>query len=248
MKILAQAIPGNTFNGFRRAAEAIEHTWIWWEEKHTPTFDVFDEVKPDVMFLMETQPTRALQKCLKEYATPVVTGYVDKPFTFTTRDKEFACEYLVDSHLFSEGDPHPAYVCEFGIVCSPCKLGLQLCENLGHINVKIMCEQPWPVVQYLGVGSLENKRDLYRSSHLVLIDSILEAMRVTACGSIPVSIVPELPSTELAERCLHTTDVDELIRFHTTPTYTHSPKRNMQSLLPGHSYSDALDIILKEIE
>ncbi len=250
MKILAQGVPGNTYSGFQRAAEAAGHTWHWWEEQHTATFDVFDEVKPDLVFHMK--PTRSLVKCLHLTDVPTVQGTEVKQFNFRINDcivKKF--ERLVDKHIFNPGNPHPAYTCDIGIVTPPTPLGLQLCENIGEFNVKIMHEQPWNITtQYLGVGSLQDKRDLYRSSKLVLVDSVLEAMRVASCCSYPINFYEFYDDIKIALACDLVTckrDVEAIIQFHCTASYQFQKREELDECLKGNSYDDALNQIMEKL-
>ena len=242
MKILAQAVPNNTTAGFQRAAEAAGHTWIWWEERHTAAFDVFDEIKPDIMFLME--PSRAITKCIKERPIVVVRGLYNEPFTFMVNNQSFPCGRLVDKHIFCLGDTSPAYLCDIGITCQPHPIGIKLCRDIGAANIKIICNTAWGVVQYLGAGSLENKKDLYRSSSIVLVDSLLEAMRVAACGSVPINVGKRFVDQEFYERCLEADDVEEVWQHYNNKTCQHVSRTNLASCIAGHTYDDALGVIL----
>lgn len=251
MKILAQAMPGNTFSGFRLAAEAAGHTWRWWDERHEATFDVFDELDPDVVFFMD--PTRPLAKCMKENDTAMVQGCWHKPFTFQANAANLPFGRLVDKQIFNIAPPppflanNPVYVCDVGITASSHPIGINLCyEQFGKLNIKIMCEESWGVIQYLGVGSLENKRDLYRSSTLVLVDSLLEAMRVAACGSVPVNIGEKFSDKEFSERCLEAENTEDVLRFLNNTKCQQVSRRNLDSCIAGHTYDDALKAILKE--
>ncbi len=246
MKILAQALPGNTISGFRLAAEAAEHEWRWWDEHREATFDVFDEFQPDVVFFME--PTRAFAKCVAERNITIVQGYDHDPFLFQVNEKTFQCGRLVDKHIFSPGDPHPAYACDIGITASPHPIGVHLCREIGDTNIKIICEEVWGVVQYLGMGSLEQKRDLYRSSTLVLVDSLVEAMRVAACGSVPINIGKKFDDAEFYERCLEAESAEEVWRFNTDNMSQHASRVNLESCITGHTYDDALGVILEEVK
>lgn len=251
MKILAQALPGNTIAGFRLAAEAAGHTWRWWDDNREATFDVFDEFQPDVVFFME--PTRPLKKCAKENNTPGVLGFYDKPFTFEMINckAEFPMLViggLVDTQMFSPGDLHPAYECDLGITCSPHPIGLHLCRNIGEHNIKIICEETWNIVQYLGMGSLEQKRDLYRSAKFVLVDNLLEAMRVVACGSIPIPVVSEFGFKEFDERCETADTADDVLRIMRDKQYQRVARPNLKSCLNGCSYNDVLKVILENIQ
>jgi hypothetical protein len=245
MKILAQAIPNNTIAGFQRAAEAAGHTWIWWEERHTPAFDVFDEVQPDMVMLMELN--RPLSKCIKERKPAVVQGFEHKPFTFEVNNVPLECERLVDSHMFNPGDPDPAFECVIGIVSGPTPVGLNLCFET-EMGIKIMSETPWPVHQYLGVPSLVNKRQLYRSSQVVLVPSMVEAMRVIACGSVPISCNP---AQELHEEITFM-DAEEVADFAhqmvINPQIREDVLGKLRKLTVNRTYDTALNTIMENVQ
>lgn len=197
MKILAQAKPHNTLAGFQRAVVKAGHQWVWWEEEHTPAFDVFDSYKPDILFCMEDY-SRAVKKCIEERKIPFVIGHYDDPFTFTVQpvDDEsirLAYGWLADTNFFKPSVGGNNIWCELGVVAAPNPTIINLCfNNLNTINIKIMYEEPWKVAQYIGVPKLEDKRNLYNISLAVFVDTVLEAMRVIACGSIPITIDQEL--------------------------------------------------------
>jgi hypothetical protein len=142
MNILAQGVPGNTFAGFQRAIQHDSHKWVWWEEHHTPAFDVFDEFQPELIMLMDI--SRPMAKCIEEFQIPVVKGNHEQPFVFAIGDLEIDFHYLVDSHAFSLGEPNPEYQCDIGIMCEPNPLGLHLCQQEPY-SVKVMNETAWPV-------------------------------------------------------------------------------------------------------
>jgi len=245
MKILAQAVANNTVAGFQRAAEAAGHKWVWWEEQHTPAFDVFDELQPDVLFFMEAN--RALLKCIQEFSPHMVQGFFHTPFEFDVNGQRLRCERLVDTHIFCAGDPDPAYECSVGIVCPPNPLGLSLCNQLGKLNVKIVCEQPWPVAQYLGYGSLMTKRDLYRHSTIVMVPDLLEAMRVIACGSIPYatdSTVNELTGIQVEPDEL----TDWIHQLEINPQIRNETIKQLQKLVVNRTYDTALTTISEAIK
>lgn len=250
MNILAHATPGNTYGGFRLAAEAQGHKWVWWEESHTPAFDVFDELKPEMVFFMD--PPRALQKCVLEYDTMTVQGYPDQPFSFTAGTKKIENSGLVDNHIFCPGDAHPAYLCEIGIVCEPNPIGLELCRFVGHHNIKIMCEEPWPLPQYLGIGTLENKRDLYRSAKVVLVSDMLEAMRVIACGALPISnneYLSEQFAIHLSETIPYVTTAEEVLHCYDKGInidYWAQHIDSLQHTISSNTYDNVLTKILEE--
>lgn len=186
MKILACASPNNTIGGFQRAAQASGHTWVWWEERKIPAFDVFDELHPGIIFVMSEHITQALNKCIQEFQTPTIIGYTKHPFRFTVQvgdrksDKEFFTG-LVDTDVFSPGDINPQLRCVFGVTSKPNPELLEICFD--KQSVKILHEEPWPVAQYLGVGSIYHKRDLYRSCDFAIVDDLFEIGRAYACGT-----------------------------------------------------------------
>jgi hypothetical protein len=239
MKILAQAIPNNTISGFAKAAVELGHDWIWWEESHVPAFDAFDELKPDMFIGM--QITLALAKCLQTAQIPIVIGSVDKPFVFklTTQSKtqEFDFKYLVDHHNFYVDDMDDALRCDFGIVCGPCPEGLNICRE--PLNVKILSELPWSVSQYLGVGSLNDKRRLYCSTKKVLVDNIIEVLRVIACGSMPIYCGEDdklpTPWNKFHNTCIPEEQYATVIQEH-------------QELLHNHTYENALKKIISQTD
>ena len=188
MKILAQTI-GNELSGFEAAAKHQGHEWIWWEEQHTPAFDVFDEVRPEVVFLSGDQ-SDALQSCYAEFRPKYVITHPDTPFDFTVQGT--VPDYikfrpgLVDAHMFRTGKPSPAYLTILCAVCPPNPVILGYCEDLGR-SIKIIHEEQWQVAQYLGRGSLDDKRQLYQSAGFSFVSTHMEALRAMACGSIAIS-------------------------------------------------------------
>lgn len=181
MKVLAQGVPGCTYAGFKRAVEVEGGTWIWWQEQHTPAFDVFDEVNPDAIFCMET--SRALSKCILEFSPIVIKGQPD-PFTFDVgSDKTVDFQRLYDAHIFGLTEPFPAHRSHAVIAADVCQIGLQICYNAIEADIKVISETSWPVSQYMGRASVQQKAELYASTGAVVTDSAIEAMRAIACGA-----------------------------------------------------------------
>jgi len=257
MKILAQAVPGNTIAGFSRAAEAAGHSWVWWEERHTPAFDVFDEIQPDMLFYMNM--TRAMQKCVDTNGIPTLCGSLDSPFQFKLNQSyNVKCDYLVDAHMFNMGEVHKGLACDIGITCDTNPVGLKLCQEAPCQkvwNIKILNDTAWPTTQYLGVGTLSDKRDLYRSASLVVVDTLMDVIRVIACGSIPVSVNQEVSTTLLNHGMLipYYDDAYTLMDFHNNvvtrnPSEGASLLANLRGHLAGHAYDDALTLILENAQ
>jgi len=239
MNILVQGTANTTLSGFQRAAEAEGHTWIWWEENHTPAFDVFDDVKPDMLFCMENV-SRATQKCVAEFNIPFVCGDSKQPFKFSVSNQMMDFERLVDAHIYHMVDEiDPALECDIGVVCEPCPLVLNLCRNIGEYNIKIMGDTPWSAIQYLGVGSMHDKARLYQSCRVAVVDSTLEMMRAIACGAIVVDTRDNHPQTLCGEEAVRTyanmMDITKLV------------KTTQDNMLPGHTYDDAFKTIMETI-
>jgi len=232
MKILVQATPNNTVGGFAKAAVHLGHQWIWWEESHVPAFDAFDEIKPDMFVGMKLTP--AISKCLHNTQIPTLFGSKNEPFKFRTTTAEFDFKYLVDHHTFYVGSVDSALRCDVGIVCEPCPAGLNVCRE--PLNVKILSETPWPVSQYLGVGSLDDKRRLYCSAKRVLVDDIIDVLRVVACGSIPI-YCGEDDALPIPWNKFHNPNIPEEQYVETVKEY--------QALLCDHTYEKALIEIIE---
>jgi hypothetical protein len=245
MKILAQTV-GNELSGFEAAAKHAGHEWIWWQEEHTPAFDVFDEVRPEVVF-MSGDPSAALHSCLAEFKPKHVLTHPDTPFEFKLQGTNGLAfkPGLVDLHTFHAGKPTPAYLTTLCAVCPPNPVILGYCEDLGRC-IKIIHEEPWPVAQYLGVGSLDDKRQLYQSAGFSFVSTYMEALRAVSCGSIVISDTLEdlgLPLMKTTHGLL--SFMDEVMKH----SQMASTRDNQQRLLADqiNTYDIALTHIMERL-
>lgn len=196
IKIVAHACEGNTYSGFEAAAKAKGYKWIWWDENMVALHDVLHEVKPDVVFTMQKNVRDGVIRAFTKYNITNVVGNVDKPFSFTVNkysinshnnilvdNREYEFALLVDTSVFNPQQPpvNPLLQCDIGITAKPCKVGLDVCTEVGKYNVKVLSDTEWSVPQYLGIGSLENKRDLYHQAKVVIVDQGIEEARAKLC-------------------------------------------------------------------
>jgi hypothetical protein len=255
MNILAQAIPGNTYAGFQRAVQNDGHRWVWWEEDNTPAFDVFDEVRPDIVFC--TSWTSSLNKCVNEFNVTSVFGDKNIPFVFVVRKSNntittFNFEYLVDNLIYYVDDEPPmnALACDVGVACRPNKTALNLCADPRELNIKIISETPWSVSQYLGFMSIHQKREFYRASSIVMVDDVTEAVKVMACGSLPVSVIP-IDSLTVWHTIDHTDIIDYIYNVIDSTTLYKLMYANtvlgFNQQLEHHSYVDAWSTIKRTL-
>ena len=250
MRVLAQGVAGCRYQGFQRAVEATGCQWTWWQEEHTPAFDVFHEIEPDVVFCMNR--TRALSKCIMANKTLLIQGNEQEPFKFEVGpDKIIDFSRLVDTHVFNpQAAMSPAYVSDVCIVGKPTAICLKLCMDC-DINIKIVGDDKWAVSQYLGVASLTQKQQLYSSSHVVVVSNTVEAMRVIACQSAILATVgtdetlgPEFDTFEVK-------DIEDLLRIINIGRTNNDKKRALiedsANLLNRKSYDFAWNYITQEI-
>lgn len=262
MNIVVEASVSNPFGGFKTTAETLEHKWFWWEEHHTPAFDIFDEVKPDI-FMCPGSPSKAAYKCIMEREIPYITCDRGSAFTFrrheeyesehdkwnASRIRCFEFDFLFDSHRFYIEGEYPALKCDIAISCDQFPFGVSLCEKIGKYNIKVVNEKPWSVPQYLGIASLDNKRRLYNSATLVFVDTEKEACRVIACGSLPVFNSDEQLSDTLNGIMPIITDKNELdgtMQFTTQDTLDHTFGR-LHEQTKDKTYQMAFEHLIKEI-
>jgi hypothetical protein len=162
MIILAQV--DNYIAGFKLAAEKRGHIWIWWHP-NIPTFDAFDEVNPDLVFLTK-EPAGSVLKCLKE--KPNIQWVSTKGPIKTSTNKEFKRVCLVDHYLFFPVDPEEQYQCDIAVIGELHWKVAKLCHPVGKYKIKIAGPKPWPVVQYIGAVTADEARRLYCSSNIVI--------------------------------------------------------------------------------
>jgi hypothetical protein len=195
LKVVSHACEGNTYSGFEAASKAKGYEWIWWDENIVPLHDVLHEVQPDVVFTMQKDVMDGVARAFAKHSVKNIVGDVSTPFSFTVRNfstnngaivvksDEYEFALLVDVSVFNPQQPpvNPLLQCDIGITAKPCKVGLDVCTEVGKYNVKVLSDKEWSVPQYLGIGSLENKRDLYHQAKVVIVDQGIEEARAKLC-------------------------------------------------------------------
>lgn len=191
MKILVQGIKNNHVAGFQYYAEQRKHQWVWWEESHTPAFDVFDEVKPR-LYIGVGEQSIAVQRCLRETNVPSIIEI--EPFNYVVRTsyeqlpniigEGLNCGILVNDRVYQPQEPDPKFACDIAY-CGPLNpMVMQLCYPIGKYHIKIAGECRWPVAQYIGMITLAQKIKLYNSAKAVYTDDMEEAIRAIACNTL----------------------------------------------------------------
>ncbi|GAF93258.1 unnamed protein product, partial [marine sediment metagenome] len=214
MKFLVSA--DNFFAGLQYDIVETGHEWYWWT-KDKPTFDVFDEVKPDV--LMTTQITPSILKCLNDNIVVII--YNEKTNTLTVNDTQLALEALVDTNAFKITQPSEEFACEVACVGKPDDTIRKLCYPIGDFHVKIFGDDSgggYGLPQYLGRVTHEEECQIYASALFTYIDNTRDALKVIMCGGHAISTNESLEQyadivdsykelTELIEECRTDTTV-----------------------------------------
>jgi hypothetical protein len=128
-------------------------------------------------------------------------------------------------------------------VCPPNPVVLGYCEELLR-SIKIIHEEPWPVAQYLGVGSLDDKRQLYQSASFAFVSTQMEALRAMACGSVAISDTVE----DLGVPLMDTTD--KLLSFMDATLQNQRLSKyvaKQQELLQDNTYDMAFTHIMEKL-
>lgn len=183
MKILVHGKVGNLYGGFQPQAEKAGHQWIWWEEAHTPAFDAFETVKPD-LFIGDKEQSRAVMKCLAHYHVKPIFQFGNE-FCFGL-DKETVCRYplLIDTvNYYPECPGLPEFACNLACCEEPNDAVIASCIEIYHANIKIFSPVRWPVMQYLGNINNANKLRLYRSARWVFANTAVELSRSIGAGT-----------------------------------------------------------------
>lgn len=184
MKILVRGIIGNHVHGFQNLFEKAGHKWIWWEENHTPAFDAFDEIRPDI-FIGCGSNTTAIDKCLASYRN-VRTMMQIAPYTFEINGTKLAYPTLVDQYVHRVGPINKRLSCDIACVELPHPHLLHICTE-SKLIVKISGHSPWPIPQYIGVMTGPEMVSLYQSAKAVYANTPEEAGRAIACGSLCIT-------------------------------------------------------------
>lgn len=189
MKILVQAVKDNHLYGFKELFEARNHQWIWWEPEHTAAFDVFSEVRPELYIGIEepNQVGRGIAKCLGRYRP--ATMFQIGPYTYEFQTANLSYPVLVDS-VHVPATPHPEFICDIGCCEEPSLPLLHLCQYHKRFKIKILGDNPWPVPQYLGQATWQEKVVLYQSAKMVYANTVEEAGRALACKKLCITTNP----------------------------------------------------------
>lgn len=189
MKILVQAVPKNHLFGFKDLFEARKHQWVWWEETHTPAFDAFDEIRPD-LFIGTGQPSKALLKCIEVYKPAVMVQ--SGPYTYEIAGIELAYPLLVNASVHQPAAPNPALSCDIACCEEPHPHLLSLCKFIDKFDIKILGNYQWPVPQYLGIAPWQQLVQLYQSASIVYANTLEEAGRAMGCKTAWITSNPQL--------------------------------------------------------
>ena len=186
MKILVQAVPQNHLFGFKALFEAKKHKWIWWDDNHTPAFDVFEEVQPDLYIGCEPvgQISRAVSKCLGRYKPKTI--FQIAPYTYEIGKAQLSYPVLVNTSVHQPGDADPALACDIACCEEPHPHLLSLCKGT-NLNIKILGEHRWPVPQYLGGARWDELVRLYQSAKIGYANTMEEIGRIMACRTLCIT-------------------------------------------------------------
>lgn len=195
MKILAHL--SEHVAGFSKPCKDAGHEWIWWEDG-VAAFDIFDHHQPDMAFLDQKMIDGATFKRIAEYENglPLIIAQevgIDLNFHITNKAPNttfhgITVPAVVDTNTFYKDDPDPDMACDIAIVCEPNEALRPLLFPVGKYNVRIYGPRWINTIQYVGNIAVDEMRRLYASAKIVCVDSANEAVRVTACGGVAVSM------------------------------------------------------------
>lgn len=212
MKILVHGKTGNLFGGFQPQAEKAGHQWIWWEEEHTPAFDIFEKIKPG-LFIGDENQSRAVQKCLIKDNVPAIFQF-DNNFSFGTDNGNVAhYPLLVDTvNYYPECPGSPELICDLACCEEPHDAVLNCTFWIGYNNVKIFSPIHWPIAQYLGNADNATKLRLYRSARWVFANTAVELSRAIGAGVPCITYNKELWES-IEQHTLFSDDIHGLADF-----------------------------------
>lgn len=161
------------------------HQWYWWPAGK-PTFDVFDEEKPDVV--MTTELTTSMLKCLTKDII-VVKAPFDNPGLYVN-NKFLVFPPMVDTHAYQHTEPVNHFKCELARIGPIDDVVRRLCYPVGKYNIKVFGDDNgggYGIAQYLGKITHQEECQVYASALLTYVDSPWDALKVVACGGCPVT-------------------------------------------------------------
>jgi hypothetical protein len=205
IKILAQGKQHNHIAGFKPCVEIAGNKWIWWDENHTPAFDVFDEIKPDI-FLGVGELSRAVEKCLKSFECQYIIQFAEYSYSIHPTQSQLDTQILtfpilIDDITFYPGKPQNKFKTDilcYGITSEPDIYFMALCGIEKPMNVKLIGNYRWPLIEYAGQVNQEEKIAFIQSSKLIYCQTLGEVAQALACQKLPVTggrmwdILPEL--------------------------------------------------------
>jgi hypothetical protein len=176
MKILSEMKP--TVAKFSSTLIKIGWEWIWWHPSK-PTFDAFDEEKPDFVFTEGKPP--GLVECVEEYNTQWI-HFDGSEATHKQSDEKRMITPMIDHFVYHNVEPTVEFACDLAYVGTKCPEMLKLCIPIGEFHVKIAGEKRWPVPQYIGKLTSREQLQLYSSAQIVYAKNIDDALIALACG------------------------------------------------------------------
>lgn len=181
MKILAQAHPQTLMRGFKSAAEKDGDKWIWWDINHTPAFQVFKDIQPDIFITHSDQINNIdIQKCLKQFKTNKTIIQIKDKFIFNIDiygKKFIVAKQLVYPILFDTINKYSTPPFEF-MRCDLVSVGEEdsfiqhLCYPIGRYNIKVFGSKRWSVPQYMGDISVSGKIKFYNSARTIFSNNL----------------------------------------------------------------------------
>ena len=178
------------FAGFQHSLIESGHQLYWWKPSK-PTFDIFDEVQPDVIMITEITPS--ILKCLNENIVVIVWNKDTR--LLTVGATQLQTPPMVDTHAFRLTEPHQDFTCELARVGTVDDTLRKLCYPVGQYHIKIFGDDNgggYGVAQHLGLINHQDECILYSSALLTYVDDAESALKVLACGGCPVTVNDEI--------------------------------------------------------
>jgi hypothetical protein len=202
------------FAGIQHDIVDAGHEWYWWPADK-PTFDVFDEQKPDV--LITTEVTTSMLKCITNQT--IVAQLKGNDPCLYVNDKHLIFQPMVDTHAYQPTEPVDHFQCQLARVGPIDDVVRKLCYPVGKYNIKIFGDDNgggYGVAQYLGKLTHQEECQVYASALLTYVDSPWDALKVIACGGCPITtgrfgyqdFVEEIDCVDDLSDVMHTWDIN----------------------------------------
>jgi len=153
------------------------HTWIEWDESHTPAFDVFYEAKPDLYIGPELN--RPIRKCIEKYKTPYLEVFEDFTYYNSATQSTYSYDFLIDNVQWYREDKLDEFYCT--LACCNVQPTSSIYDLINDYHVKILGTYAWPVPQYIGLCSLAQQRQLYSSAKAAYVQNKQEMCKAMGC-------------------------------------------------------------------